>query len=145
MNLIRSLALHLVGIPYKYGGRSPNEGLDCSELVQLLLRAGGADPMGDQTAQDLYNYFSQPANRIGDKAQLGSLIFYASGKDPKRVYHVAFCLDNKRHLEAACGEPHTLTAEIANAKRALRKITPIRFDSQDFLDCVLPYYPAAQE
>lgn len=138
MKLIYDTAMALVGTPYKYGGRHPKDGIDCSELVQILLHVGGADLPGDQSAQDLYNFFSQPANHVSQEPQLGALIAYGSGKS---CSHIAMALDRRRMIEAAGGSKDTLTLEIAIKRNAWVKVTPIRF--KEIIGIYLPEYPLA--
>lgn len=141
MQHVLHVAYSLLGTPYKFGGRTPNEGLDCSELVQLILNAGGADLPGDQTAQKLYEYFSQPANHISQEPQLGALVFYGPTKG--LIGHVAWCVDRRRHIEAAGGDRLTSTHEDANRRGAFAKLTPIRFNLQ-FQGVFMPEYPLVQ-
>lgn len=140
MKLIYDLAIQLVGTPYKFGGGSPAEGLDCSELVQILLHAGGADQPGDQTAQGLFDHFAKPANHFSQDPQMGALAFY--GKDFTKITHVAFCLDKKRMIEAAGGDSTTTTLEQAIKRKAYVRIVPIRFTQ--LIQFALPDYPHAQ-
>lgn len=139
MRILYDLAIHLVGTPYKYGGGSPAEGLDCSEFVQILLNAGGADLPGDQTAQGLFDHFAKPANHISQEPEFGSLAFY--GKDFRRISHVAFCLDRRRMIEAAGGDSTTVTREEAFRRKACVRIVPIRFEQ--LIQFALPEYPLA--
>lgn len=142
MKLCLQVALSNLGRPYRYGGRTPEEGLDCSELVQLILHAGGADLPGDQNAQQLFDFFSKPAHHISQDAQLGALVFYGQG--PK-IHHVAWAVDRRRHIEAAGGGADTLSLESANRRGAFVKLTPIRFLSLDFKGCYMPDYPLVSQ
>ena len=49
--------MQFVGTPYVWGGNNVMEGLDCSGYTQVILRAAGLDPKGDQTSQGLYDHF----------------------------------------------------------------------------------------
>lgn len=141
MKHVLAVAYSLLGVRYNFIGASPDEGLNCNKVAQIILHAGGADPAGDQTAQALFDYFSQPANHISQDPALGSLAFYGASK--KQVTHVAWCIDRLRHIEAAGGDSTTISAEEAHKKRAYVRITPIRFNAPNFLGCFGVYYPLA--
>ena len=96
MHTLISYALSFVGTPYIWGGASPDQGFDCSGLVQEILRAAGEDHKGDQTAQALYNHFDK--NGDYGKLMAGSLVFF--GKDTKHISHVGFMIDEYRMIEA---------------------------------------------
>lgn len=137
MKMIYDVAIRLVGTPYIWGGSTP-VGTDCSGLVQLLLAVGGADPVGDQTAEGLFKHFSQPANHNSQDPQLGALAFYGHlGK----VTHVAMCLDRRRMIEAGGGGPGVLSLADAVRQNAFTRVVPIRF--KDLLGFYMPDYPAA--
>lgn len=142
MQIVLSVGLSLLNTPYRWGGRAPNEGLDCNEIVQIILNAGGADLPGDQTAQQLFNYFSQPANHISQDPQLGALVFYGNAKS--QISHVAWCVDRRRHIEAAGGDSTTRSFEDANRRGAFAKLTPIRFGLK-LQGIFLPEYPLANQ
>lgn len=138
MKMIYDVAMSLVGTPYVWGGQTPHQGLDCSGLVQILLSVGGADPVGDETADGLYKYFSKPGNHFSQDPQLGALAFYgALGK----ATHVAMCLDKRRMVEAGGGGKSCTSAEISDFVGAFTRVVPIRF--KDLLGFFMPDYPAA--
>jgi lysozyme len=111
-----------LGKPYIWGANGP-ESFDCSGLAQTLLARIGLDPPGDQTANDLFRYFSAPEKgRPVGTAECGCLVFY--GK-PSRVGHVAICFDDKDMIEAGGGGPETTTVEIARQEHAEVRIRPI--------------------
>lgn len=138
MKMIYDVAMSLVGTPYIWGGKTPHEGLDCSGLVQILLEVGGADPVGDQTADNLFKHFSQPANHNSQDPQLGALAFYGTlGK----ASHVAMCLDRRRMIEAGGGGPTISLKETADRLGAFTRVVPIRF--KNLIGIYLPDYPVA--
>jgi cell wall-associated NlpC family hydrolase len=77
-------ARHMIGLPYLWGGRSP-EGLDCSALVQLALdRAGLAVPRdSDQQAAAIGELLSNDGQ--GSPLEYGDLVYFPG--------HVAIALD----------------------------------------------------
>ncbi len=135
MDLLKEYALSHIGVPYKWGGSNPLEGFDCSGFVQWLLVSCGVDPVGDQTAQALYNFFESKGGR--DKWALGSLAFY--GKSVNQISHVAFCLDQFRCIEAGGGDSTTFTREIAAKQNACVRIRMIKA-RKDFLCVIKPSY-----
>lgn len=141
MKHVIAVAHSLLGVRYRWGGRSPDEGLDCNEVVQIILHAGGADLPNDQTAQALFDHFSKPSNHLSQDPCLGALVFYGASK--KQVTHVAWCVDARRHIEAAGGDSTTISPEIAARKKAFVKLTPIRFFAPNFLGAYQVEYPLA--
>lgn len=139
MKHVLAVAQSLLGVRYRYGGGSPDEGVDCNEVVQIILNAGGADLPGDQTAQALFDHFSQPANHLSQDPALGSLVFY--GQSRKQISHVAWCIDARRHIEAAGGDRTTITPAIAHQRKAFVRLTPIRFFAPNFIGAYLIEYP----
>lgn len=135
MELLRDYALTFVGVPYKWGGSNPIEGLDCSGYVQLILAAAGMDPPGDQTAQALYNTLKLKS-AIGVR-ELGSIAFY--GPSLSQISHVGFCLDSHRMIHAAGGNHLTLTPKDASLKNAFVKVTMINYRS-DLIAILKPDY-----
>jgi cell wall-associated NlpC family hydrolase len=140
MKICLAVAYSLLNVPYIYGGKSPAHGIDCNKVAQIIMHAGGADLPGDQNSQALFDHFS--ANHLSTDPQIGALCFY--GKGPKKIYHVAWMIDRRRHIEAAGGDSTTLTLEIARQRGAFVKITPARFTHPDFMGCFLPEYPLVE-
>lgn len=118
MDILRAYALSFLGTPYKFGGANRLTGLDCSELVQEILRSVGLDPPGDQTAQALFDHFS--TNGEWNRHGAGALAFY--GKDAKHITHVAMMLDQFRIIEAGGGDGTTTTLEAAASRGAMVRI-----------------------
>jgi cell wall-associated NlpC family hydrolase len=64
-------ALSLIGIPYRLGGSSPEQGFDCSGLVQYSL-----NNIGVQTPRTTAEQFSQAQPKPVDDLLPGDLIFF---------------------------------------------------------------------
>lgn len=127
-------ALQYVGIPYKYGGQSPPEGLDCSALSRILLKAGGIALDSSHNAQRLYDVFQAHPT---PSACLGDLVFY--GDSPSSISHVAMALSAHVHVEAAGGDSSTNTLADSIARRAFVRVTPIRITQR--VGIFRPPYP----
>ncbi|MCP5327047.1 MAG: C40 family peptidase [Steroidobacteraceae bacterium] len=91
---VLGLAAGLVGIPYRFGGRSPLEGFDCSGLVwHVHQTAGLAVP---RTARDQYGA-ARPVARSA--LQPGDLVFFSSNRRGS-VDHVGIYAGDGRFLHA---------------------------------------------
>lgn len=129
--------MSLAGLPYIYGKASPLEGFDCSGLARLLLHAEGI-AVPEWSAYQLWKFFSQAEHHSGTQPTLGALVFYADSTGV--VDHVAICLDENHHIEAAGGDHTTVNLQAAIAKKAFVRVTPLR---QDRVAVFLPSYPWA--
>jgi len=87
------VARNLLGIPYKWGGKS-SLGIDCSGLVQAVLKVCGLDVPRDSTQQR--DFFADDGIQV-DEAESGDLHFF--GGDGK-VTHVGFSLGEKGILHS---------------------------------------------
>lgn len=83
MNQIIPVAKYLLGVPYKWGGKS-SLGFDCSGLVQSVLNVCGLNVPRDAYQQ--YDFFKNEIVSMKD-AMEGDLHFF--GKDGK-ISHVGF-------------------------------------------------------
>lgn len=116
-------AKQFIGVKYKWGGESADEGFDCSGFVQEVLRAVNLDPPGDQTAQALYDHFSKEA--IGSGIQKNSILFFGNNI----MTHVAIALNDKQMIEAG-GEGRTPTS------RGMVRVRPI-LSRKDFKSAII--------
>ncbi len=132
MKTLISYAMSFLGKPYIWGGEGPN-GYDCSGLVQEILRSVGEDPKGDQTAQDLFNYFKTYA----DKPSPGALVFY--GKGINHITHIAFVIDHFRVVEAGGGDHTCINMETASRENAMVRIRPYNH-RKDIVGLKIPDY-----
>jgi cell wall-associated NlpC family hydrolase len=130
-------AKSFIGKPYGWGKEGPFQ-YDCSGYVQEVLRSVGIDPPSDQTAQALYDHFSNPNSgaRLGGRGP-GYLCFY--GKSVKEIKHVAFMIDNYRVTEAGGGGSNTRTPEDAARDQAMIRMRPYNARG-DFVASVKPNY-----
>jgi len=134
-DILLAYAMRFVGVPYKWGGDDPLQGIDCSGLVIELLQSQGVLSRSfDSTAQGLLNHF---VSFKTNTPSFGALVFF--GKDATKVTHVGFAVDEKLMLEAGGGDSTTTTIGIAAAKNAFVKIRPI-LARHDFVAVVKPKY-----
>lgn len=90
---ITSIAQSMIGVRYKYGGRSPKTGFDCSGLVYYShLQAGKNIP---RTSQAQYRA-SKPVPR--DRLKQGDLVFFRI--EPNKISHVGIYLGKGRFVHA---------------------------------------------
>ena len=138
MNTLEALcqyAMQFVGVPYKWGGATPMGGIDCSGLVQVILRGAGMDPTGDQNAQALYNWLEQ--NGSLGVYSAGSIAFF--GESVTKITHVAFCLNEYQMIEAAGGGSKTHTVQDAIDQEAFVKMSIIK-NRKDLVAMIKPNY-----
>ena len=87
-------ALSLVGIRYRYGGNSPEQGLDCSGLVRYVFReAGGTDL--PRTSNEMSRR-GQPVEK--QDLQPGDLVFFNTLN--RAFSHVGIYLGNNQFIHS---------------------------------------------
>mgnify|MGYP003115973644 CR=1 FL=1 len=122
--ILKMYFMSCINIPYKWGGYNPIEGYDCSGFVQDALATIGLDPLGDQTANLLYKFFSQPDNGIiKDIASFGNLLFFGN---EKRISHVSISLSEESMIEAGGGGSKVENIQNAIKYNAFVRIRPIK-------------------
>ncbi|HYH41497.1 MAG TPA: C40 family peptidase [Burkholderiales bacterium] len=93
----RELAFHAlshIGVPYRYGGASPESGFDCSGLVQYVYArgAGVALPRSTQRLSEV------GASVPTDALEPGDLVFFDTLRKP--YSHVGIYLGDQRFIHA---------------------------------------------
>lgn len=102
-----SVAERFLAVPYLWGGRSSN-GLDCSALVQLSLRATGR-----AVPRDSYMQEAETGTRIGtDEAlQRGDLVFWQG--------HVGIMRDSNTLLHANAHHMSVISEPLVEAQKRI--------------------------
>ena len=121
MNLI-DYAKSFIGTRYQWGANGGGA-FDCSGFVQEVLASQGYDPIGDQTALDLYRHFKNNDLGNGSGIHKNSLLFFGGSVD--RITHVAMAIGNSLMIEAGGGGPRTETEDDAIRDNAMVRVRPI--------------------
>jgi len=91
-----AIAKKYLGIPYHYGGTSPQQGFDCSGLLQYVFRQVGVSlPRTSQAQQTA----GKPVNP--KDAQPGDLVFFGGNAKSGGAHHVAMMVSSGQIIEAA--------------------------------------------
>lgn len=107
-----------LGVPYRYGGND-KEGVDCSGMVvQVFLNARGVKLPRTCMGQSEYVKEVNP-----DDMSTGDLVFFATGKDTKKISHVGIMIDNDNFIHASSTKG-VIVSQLSSAyyQRTLRKI-----------------------
>lgn len=101
IDIITKYAMSMLNIPYKWGGQSPLDGLDCSGfIIQLLVAGGIVDTEYDNTADGLYRMAKDLDRHNHEIPSEGSLIFFGT---EEKITHIGYALNNKTIIHAGGG------------------------------------------
>jgi cell wall-associated NlpC family hydrolase len=89
-------ALTLMGTPYKWGGTSPEEGFDCSGLVQYIYR-DVSDVVLPRTAAAMAKMAGRDVTE--KELMVGDLLFFRLGKS-RAINHVGIYIGENRFVHA---------------------------------------------
>lgn len=89
-------ALTLMGTPYRFGGSSPEQGFDCSGLVQYIYRDISRVTL-PRTAAEMANLAGRDVTT--HDLTVGDLIFFRLGNS-SRINHVAVYIGEDRFIHA---------------------------------------------
>ena len=126
-------AMGMLGIRYKYGGNTPENGLDCSGLVRYVFKqAWGADlPRTSREISQVGQHINQQDLRPGD------LVFYNTLR--RGFSHVGIYLGDKKfiHSPSAGGEVRIESMELGYWKKrfsgARRMADPVGSTATDLV------------
>lgn len=93
-NQIAKTASTYMGVPYAWGGNNKS-GIDCSGLTKAVYRLNGISL--PRVSRDQYS-----RGKFIKKSQLkkGDLVFFATGRNKKRVSHVGIYMGNNKFIHA---------------------------------------------
>ena len=80
------IALEYVGVPYIWGGASPETGFDCSGLTQFVYAKAGITIPRSSRSQFVAGAYIPP-DRL-DALRPGDLVFFGYDADATRIHHV---------------------------------------------------------
>ena len=107
-NEIVETAKRFLGMPYSWGGYSPDEGFDCSGLTMSVYRLNGLNL--PRSSREQYKT-GTPVK----KSQLlkGDLVFFATSKG-RKVTHVGIYINNNKFIHAAGNNKPIRTDSLSN-------------------------------
>ncbi len=105
---IISCAKKNLGVPYVYGGASPN-GFDCSGLVYYCYLQSGMRIERTATAQ-----YRQGVYVEKDKLEPGDLVFFAT-PGTNSIGHVGIYIGDGEFIHASTGHGYIMVAELSNS------------------------------
>lgn len=86
-----------LGTPYVYAADKKGEGTDCSGMVMQVYLAALDYALPRNSARQ-----AEFCLRIdAEEAEAGDLVFFATGKDPKKVSHVGLLVDRESFIHAS--------------------------------------------
>ncbi|NMZ46515.1 MULTISPECIES: C40 family peptidase [Pseudomonadaceae] len=136
---VATRAMDLVGTPYRFGGTNPQNGLDCSGLVNYVYRDVHNVKL-PRTSRELAQLKGPKVARGDLKA--GDLVFFKTGQR-SGIDHVAIYLGNDRFVHAPrSGESVRVdhlskpywTKRFASAKRVLQQPTTLAAEADPVAD-----------
>lgn len=102
-----AMARAQVGKPYRFGGRSPERGFDCSGLVQYLMAALQREVPRTAAQQAAVGI---AVDRDTSRLRPGDLLTFGSGK---RTSHVGIYVGNGRYVHASSVAGRVVESPIA--------------------------------
>lgn len=133
-NAFVEIAKSFLNVPYKFGGKTPMDGMDCSQLVVEALRQIGYIGWDeDLTANDIWHRFSvRYPNSIVPPGP-GSLAFWFQDGIAE---HCAICIDRVMTIQASGGGPEVKTLDEAVRRRAYVMYKRVDIDKRNcrFID-----------
>lgn len=102
-------ARRYIGIPYRWGGNSPDEGFDCSGLTRAVYQLAGLDL--PRTSKD--QFASGTEVKIG-KLKKGDLVFFSS-PGGNSISHVGIFIGDKKFIHAPGRNQNIRIDSLSNA------------------------------
>ncbi|MCH5234981.1 MAG: C40 family peptidase [Muribaculaceae bacterium] len=93
-------SLKWIGTPYKYGHSEKGVATDCSGMVIILYRDIADIKLPRNSAEQ-----ADFCDKLKEKdIQPGDLVFFATGKDKKKVSHVGVMIDGCKFVHASASK-----------------------------------------
>lgn len=86
-----------LGTPYSYAKEEKGVGTDCSGFVMKVYESATGEKLPRNSARQAE--YCRPVKK--KDLQPGDLVFFATGKDPKRVSHVGIMIDGEQFVHAS--------------------------------------------
>lgn len=86
-----------IGTPYKYAAAERGVGTDCSGMVLKVYEKVTGEKLPRNSAKQAEYCIPLDSKDI----QTGDLVFFATGKDPKKISHVGIVLDDVKFIHAS--------------------------------------------
>lgn len=96
-NLIAEESITWIGTPYGYGRQEKGVATDCSGLVYVVYQKVANIKLPRNSAQQANFCENLREKEVG----AGDLVFFATGKDKKKVSHVGVMIDGNRFVHAS--------------------------------------------
>lgn len=90
-------AVSWIGTPYRYAGKEKGRGTDCSGMVMSVYEKEAGIKLPRNSAKQAE--FCKKLNRKSVKP--GDLVFFATGKDKRKISHVGIMIDDVRFVHAS--------------------------------------------
>lgn len=103
VEILKQESVKYVGVPYVYGGTTPN-GFDCSGFTQHVFKSAGINlprVSRDQANIDRSSAFAGKTTTVTNvnDVQAGDLVFFSN--TPGRVSHVGIALEDNKYVHAS--------------------------------------------
>ncbi len=88
-----------LGVKYSWGGKTPEQGFDCSGLVSEALKGCGLIPNNTLLkSKDLYTYLLKKVTNPVSQIKRGTILFF--GSSISEISHIAIARDENFMVEA---------------------------------------------
>ena len=95
------IALTYLRAPYLYGSKDPIKGIDCSGMIELVLRKLDILPkgQGNLNSQMIFEYLSKNKNFMSYGVPSQDCILFFRESDGK-IHHIALAINERLMIEA---------------------------------------------
>lgn len=118
-------AEELLGVPYAYGGASP-EGFDCSGFTQYVAAHFGGD-----LPHSSYEQYSYGISIEKEALQPGDLVFFGTSGDSKKIGHVGIYIGDGKFIHAPQAGGTVEISNLSNVYFDQYYYGAVRMDTED--------------